>query len=115
MMRQLFVFLMVFVSIKTYAVDMNFVGSSVSTIKTIHSYSEFGGGDVYLKLAEPETTSCPSGYWLRKTDPGFDANLSMAIAAFHAKSRVIAYGLPDEMWPGSPTGKYCHLYAIQYQ
>ncbi|MEI8594388.1 hypothetical protein [Photobacterium sp. Hal280] len=114
-MRQIFAILMVFVSIKSYAFDVNYVGSGASTIKMIHSYSEYGGGDVIFRLAESETTSCPSGYWLRKTDPGFDANLSMLIAAFHAKSRVVVYGLPDEIWPGSQTGKYCHLYAINYQ
>ncbi|GAB6263551.1 hypothetical protein [Photobacterium sp. R1] len=100
-------------SFHSYAANQNYVGSSVTTIKEMHSYSEVGGGDVVFKLASPES-SCPGGYWLRKTDPGFQANLSMVIAAYQAKTSVVSYGLPDEIWSGSE-GKYCRLYAISYR
>ncbi|QUJ69864.1 hypothetical protein KDD30_16970 (plasmid) [Photobacterium sp. GJ3] len=113
-MRLLVVLLAGLLSMSANAVNMNYVGSGVSTIKILHSYSEYGGGDVYFTLTEPETTACPNGYWLRKTDPGFEANLSMAIAAYHAKSSIEAYGLSDEIWSGS-NGKYCRLYAISYR
>ncbi|WP_330960985.1 hypothetical protein [Photobacterium sp. 53610] len=100
-------------SFHSYAVNQNYIGSTVSTIKEVTSYSEYGDGDVVFKLASPEAT-CPSGYWLRKTDPGFQANLSMVIAAYQAKTSVMAFGLPDEIWSGSK-GKYCRMYAISYR
>lgn len=62
----------------SFAVNMNHDNSSYSTIDFVQSYSEYGGGDVVFKIKNP-TSACPDGYWLRKTDPGFQANLSMVI------------------------------------
>ncbi|KAF7786945.1 hypothetical protein PRUB_a3770 [Pseudoalteromonas rubra] len=49
---------------------------------------------------------------MTRSDPGFDANLSVLLAAHLAKSEVIAHGYPHKRWAGS-TGKYCLLYAIE--
>jgi hypothetical protein len=88
-------------------------GSPITNIAEIYSYSEYGGGDVVFSLKNP-SANCDKGYWLKKSDPGFNANLSMLIAAYHAKTNVIVYGHINEIWDGS-TGKYCHLYAINYR
>ncbi|MEZ9526794.1 hypothetical protein [Enterovibrio norvegicus] len=112
-MRSLCLGLLAAVSFSSLAINSDYVGSSTSTIVIVNSYSEYGGGDVYFTLASP-ADECPNGYWMRKTDPGFQANLSMVIAAYQAKSSVRIYGLPDEMWSGT-SGKACRLYAISYR
>ncbi len=95
------------------AINTNNIGSGSTTVSAVYSYSEFGGGDVYFTINDP-IAECSKGYWFRKTDPGFEANLSMLLAAYHASSTVVIYGLPDEPWSGtSPTA--CRLYAISYR
>ncbi|TMP38213.1 hypothetical protein [Pseudoalteromonas rubra] len=86
-------------------------GSSKTTVATLITYSQYGQGDVVFKLAAPEE-SCPDGYWMKKADPGFEANLSVLLSAYHAKSKVIARGHDDKVWAGS-AGKYCLLYSIE--
>ncbi|ALU41478.1 hypothetical protein [Pseudoalteromonas rubra] len=49
---------------------------------------------------------------MKKPDPGFDANLSVLLSAYHAKSKVIARGHDDQIWGGS-SGRYCLLYSIE--
>jgi hypothetical protein len=88
-------------------------GSPITNIAEIYSYSQYGGGDVVFSLKSP-SANCGKGYWLKKSDLGFNANLSMLIAAYHAKTNVIVYGHINEIWDGS-TGKYSHLYAINYR
>lgn len=85
--------------------------SSSSTVKTVITYSQHGGGDVVFKISNSEI-SCADGYWLKKPDPGFEANLSVLLSAYHSKSPVIARGHDDHIWTGS-TGKYCLLYSIE--
>ncbi|MGD8112539.1 hypothetical protein [Vibrio sp. TRT 17S01] len=88
--------------------------SSRTTITRVISYNEFGAGDAVFQVANP--TSLCSGYWITKGDPGFEANLSMIIAAYQAKSTVIVHGLPAEnkKWAGS-ANHWCKLYSIEYR
>lgn len=90
----------------------NYIGSGFSTISFITSYNQFGPGDVAFRIATP-ISQCPNGYWFTKNDPGFQANLSMLIAAYQAKSKIRIYALPDQIWKGS-SGTYCKLYSIEY-
>ena len=87
-------------------------GSALSKIEQLYSFSESGGGDVTVRLSE--NGSICAGYWLKKTDPGFQANLSMIIAAYHAKSDIVITGHTDQIWAGSG-GKYCHVYSVGYR
>jgi len=86
--------------------------SPTSKVKKIASYSEYGGGDVMISL-EKNGNICTSGYFLKKTDPGFNANLSMVLAAYHSKSVIRIDGHTDQKWTGS-SGYYCHVYDIAY-
>ena len=60
--------------------------SAQSTVSKIYSYSTYGSGDVVVQLAS-NGASCNGGYWLKKADPGFQANFSMLMAAYHAGSK----------------------------
>lgn len=87
--------------------------SSQSKINKLYSYSEYGGGDVIVKLSG-NGPSCLAGYWLKKTDPGFQANLSILLAAYHANKDIVVTGHTDQIWSGS-SGKYCHVYSVSYR
>lgn len=79
-----------------------------TTIKRLVSYNQ--QGDVIFTVNNP-SSNC-YGYWISKSDAGFDANLSMVLAAYHAKSPVRVYGLNHIKWSGS-SNFWCKLYAIE--
>ncbi len=86
--------------------------SPVSGIDQIYSYSVYGGGDVIVKL-ESNGSSCPGGYWLKKTDGGFTSNLSMVIAAYQAKTQVQIGGDTSDAWGGSGSN-HCRANWVRY-
>ena len=85
-------------------------GGINSTITSLISYNQYGNGDVVIFTKE-KTSACSSGYWITKNDIGFSGNLSMLLSAYQTKSKILIYGLPDNMWKAS-SGKYCKLYQI---
>jgi len=85
--------------------------SQVTTISKLISYNQYGGGDVIFRIANP-TNSC-FGYWISKSDLGFNANLSTILAAYQAKTKVKIHGHTGQKWPGS-NNFWCKLYAIEY-
>ena len=85
--------------------------SQLSTITRFISYNQYGGGDVVFRIANP-TANC-FGYWINKDDAGFNANLSLILAAYQTKTKVKAYGHKDQKWSGSGNF-WCKLYAIEY-
>lgn len=87
--------------------------STISTVILLSAYAEYGGGDVIAKL-QNNSANCSDGYWLKQTDPGFTANLSMLMAAYQANNSVTIQGHTDQLWPGSG-GKYCHVYNVTYK
>ncbi|MGP9802146.1 hypothetical protein [Rheinheimera sp. NSM] len=89
---------------------VEYTGSGISTIKFITSYN--GNGDVMFRLENP-IEACVKGYWMSSSDVGFQANMSMLLAAFQANSNVRIYGLPGQDWPGS-SGSYCKVYSVEY-
>lgn len=103
----------ILIVICNHSLAANYKGSPISKIASVTSYAQYGPGDVIFSI-ENSIPECTNGYWLKKSDPGFQANLSMLIAAYQAKSKVVVYGLPAEIWPGS-SGKFCHLYSITYK
>lgn len=74
------------------------------------SYAE-AGGDVYIKLATNGNV-CTHGYYLSKSSPGFDANLSVLLAAKMSNSPIYVYGYENQLWSGSsqPT---CKIYSVE--
>lgn len=110
MLKALFVVAILLILPPVYA---NSVASTETKIKYISSYNQHRGGDVIFVI-EQTPTACASGYWLTKDDPGFNANFTMLISAYHAKNKVIIYGSSDQLWPGS-SGKFCKLNSISYR
>ena len=102
-------FLLIFMSGSAFSATEASISSKV---KEIYSYSEYGGGDVIVKL-ESNSVNCSDGYWLKKIDPGFQVNVSMLIAAYQANNQLVLKGHTDQMWPGS-SGKFCHVYSVNY-
>lgn len=81
----------------------------VTTVTSIWSYNS--NGDVTFKVANP-IPECIDGYWISKTDVGFQVNFSMILAASAAKSSVVVDAYTDKLWPGSG-GKYCKLNSLE--
>lgn len=88
------------------------VGTAATRISFLDSYNQYGGGDVIFKVETP-IYDC-YGYWISKTDPGFQANMSMLTAAYLAGTSVVVFGLADQLWSGSGN-KYCKLHSVSYQ
>ncbi len=88
-----------------------YVPSETTRITRVDVYAEYGGGDVAFAVANP-LPQCNGGFWFKKTDPGFQATLSTLLSAYHARSTVRIYALPDQIWPGSGAN-YCRLYSIE--
>lgn len=102
---------LIFLFLTAFSAKANYVGSSLTEIVSIISYNQYGDGDVIFRLKK--TMPPCTGYWLTKSDAGFQANLSMLVSAFQAKTQVKVYGSPALKWKGS-SGVYCKLYSLQY-
>jgi len=107
-MKKLIIATLITISMSVFATE----SSSLSKVKRIIAYSEYGDGDVAIVL-ESNGATCVNGYFLKKSDPGFDANFSMVLAAYHSKSAIKVLGHTDQKWAGS-SGYYCHAYSIIY-
>ena len=86
------------------------VGSTTTKIIDIFAYSEYGNGDVTVRVATP-VVGCDAGYFLQKSDPGFNATLALLMNAKAAQTDVVVYGKTEVLWTGS-AGKYCKLYGV---
>ncbi len=87
--------------------------SPKSTIKRLIAYSKFGNGDVYVEL-NTNSSTCKNGYFINKTSAGYEATLSMLLAAYQANTPVILYGYKNNQWSGS-SAPVCELYSVLYQ
>ena len=83
---------------------------TVRTIVEVFTFSDFGGGDVVLKVT-PQIAGCEGGFWLRPVDPGFKINAAAVFMAFQGKTGVRIWAYNDQLWTGSgsPT---CRLNTI---
>lgn len=86
--------------------------SSASKIQRIYAYSQYGGGDVSINL-QTNGAVCTHGYFLKKSDAGFQANLSMLLSAYHAQTPIKIDAHTDQKWAGSAY-PVCHVYSISY-
>ncbi len=86
------------------------VNTANTKIKTIGSFTQYNGGDVYFAV-ETSIFDCEYGFWLNKSDPGFSANMALLLSAYHTKAPVVVYGHSEQLWSGS-SGRYCKLYSI---
>ncbi len=109
-MKYLLIILAVLISNGAFAAD--YKASPISSVKFVSSYNEFGNGDVQIRLDE-NGSDCTNGFWMTKSDPGFEANFSMVLAAAQASSKIRIYGLPNKLWPGS-SNIYCKVYSVEF-
>ena len=84
--------------------------TQLTKITAVQGYTEYGNGDVVV-YTELLAAGC-DGFWFNSSNPGSAQVLSMVLAAKHSGSQVIISGDTARKWPGSPTGHFCHLYAI---
>jgi len=86
--------------------------TSVTTLNYLSSYTQFGSGDVIFRVANP-TGDC-FGYWISKTDPGYQANMAMLLAAYQSKTPILIAAMNDQLWTGSGNA-YCKLWNVDYR
>ena len=86
--------------------------SPVTKIAELYGYGEYGNGDVLVKL-ETNGTTCSNGYWMNKSDIGYETLLSMILAAYHADKTIGFQGENSDMWPGS-SGSFCRIKRVDY-
>jgi hypothetical protein len=87
-------------------------GSAVGPIQHYYSYSDFGIGDVVIRVSTPPPT-CPGGFWVRMTDPGAKNVVAQLLTAVAAQIPLIIWGYDDQLWPGTTTAT-CRLYTVDY-
>ncbi len=109
-MKKIIAYIFLIFSSASYALET----TGTTKINRIVSYTNHGNGDVIFTVKSP--ISACTGYWLSKDDSGFNANLSMIIAAFQSQSNLIVSGDSDEeqKWTGS-TSNYCKLESVDYR
>ncbi|WP_072682467.1 hypothetical protein [Arcobacter sp. LA11] len=79
--------------------------------KVIQIYSFPTNEAVLFKIENP-IDEC-TGYFITKSDIGFDANLSMVLSAYHSKNKLVIHGVPEILFSGS-SAKYCKASAIHF-
>ncbi|MBU2714164.1 hypothetical protein [Zooshikella harenae] len=86
--------------------------SPYTQIESVDAFTDFGDGDIIFNLVA-KVNGCERGYWMSKNSPGYNTTLSMIIAAYQAKTRVLVRGYSQRRWDGS-AGPFCQLYSIRY-
>lgn len=81
-------------------------------ITRVSSYSEWGRGDVVIKVENP-APGCNDGFWLGGNDAGTKNILAIILSAKATGTKVSINGDKDRMWNGT-SGYVCHLYAISF-
>lgn len=88
----------------------DYVGIDTANIVRAGGYSQVGNGD-YIFLVKPKIMGC-NGLWIRSSDAGFETTKEIVSLAFQTGQSVSVYGEPQNLWKGSKSDNYCHLYAI---
>ena len=81
--------------------------STVTTVNGLWTYTQFGGGDVVVVVANP-APGCASGFWFKTSDAGFNGTYAALLSAFHTGTRVQVGGSDTDLWAGSGD-TYCRL------
>lgn len=89
--------------------------SSKGVIKRLITYANFGDGDVFVSLPT-NGQICEWGYFVNKNSKGYESTMSSLLAAYHAQTPILIYGLTadNKRWSGS-NKRTCEIYAVEYQ
>ena len=77
-------------------------------IKTISTYTQYGNGDVVVKVEAAYPSGCEGGFWLNKNDPGFEATMTVLLSAFHTSTKLSISAYQSQIWTGSGQ-KHCKI------
>jgi hypothetical protein len=80
-------------------------------ITQVYAYSSFGGGD-FVFSTSIAASGCASGWYVKTTDPGYNAIVASVLTAQAVGLQVIVYGDNANIWNGSTTGQYCRVQTI---
>lgn len=80
-------------------------------ITQAYAYSSFGGGD-FVFSTSIAAAGCANGWYVKTTDPGYNAVVASVLTAQAVGLQVIVYGDNSDIWPGSSTGQYCRVQTI---
>ena len=101
-----------FFSLAAILLVNNVIATTITSTTTIPYIGSYSSNEwVIFKVANP-ISECSDGYWIAKSDIGFQANVSMILAAYAAKSSVVVDAYIDKPWPGSGA-KYCKLNSLE--
>jgi multidrug efflux pump subunit AcrA (membrane-fusion protein) len=81
------------------------------TITQSFAYSNYGGGD-FVFTTSGQASGCESGWYMKTTDPGYKAAVSVVLTAQAAGLQVIVYGDTADLWSGSPSGHFCRIQTV---
>jgi hypothetical protein len=81
------------------------------TITQSFAYTSYGGGD-FVFSTSAGASGCGSGWYMKATDPGYKAAVSVVLTAQAAGLQVVIYGDNADLWSGSPSGQYCRLQTV---
>lgn len=100
----------IFPGVEEEGKSSGYIVSEKSRITSGAVYSQYGQGDFIFNISNP-IDECPSGFWVRPTDPGYTEVIANVRAAISNELNVVASGEPDLVWPGSRDVR-CHLYHL---
>jgi len=81
------------------------------TITQSFAYTNYGGGD-FVFTTSGQASGCESGWYMKTTDPGYKAAVSVVLTAQAAGLQVIVYGDTADLWSGSPSGHFCRIQTV---
>jgi hypothetical protein len=81
------------------------------TITQSFAYTSFGGGD-FVFSTSVAVSGCESGWYMKVSDPGYKAAVSVVLTAQAAGLQVRVYGDTSDLWSGSPSGHFCRLQTV---
>ena len=91
-----------------YAENRDVRGALITKMTT---YTQSNNGDVIISL-DKYTPTCDAGFWLNPADPGYDAALSVLLAAYHANAPISVGGEDADTWSGSGS-KFCRIVYVE--
>lgn len=85
--------------------------SSVAKVSRIVTSTNVGDGDVYFSLTT-NGAICTYGYFITKSQKGFDASFSLLLSAYHAQTTLKVNAIETSRWAnsGSPV---CEAYSLE--
>jgi len=81
------------------------------TIVQSYAYATYDGGDFVFSTSSG-VSGCESGWYVKGTDPGYKAVVSVVLTAQAAGLQVMVYGDNSDLWSGSPSGHYCRIETV---